>query len=230
MQKTGCASQGFSVTQKAKDGKAEALATVWRRRGVRDEPAFGGKEAKGRADGQRHRSDGNLRQDRRGGQRSGIPRRVRQGLVDDALGRPGRRLAYVAVERFGNAGEEVPFGTGKRRVKLPPTAGCFDKHRIFVNRIEALELRADVIAFQFGMLILEDVRRRGRFKEGFELPADIVVYVRLRGKGGTQKKPESKATPNAFKDAFIAALLANSFSNSVNDGKNASPCFTPSSA
>ena len=56
MQKTGCASQGFSVTQKAKDGKAEALATVWRRRGVGDEPAFGGKEAKGRADGQRHRS------------------------------------------------------------------------------------------------------------------------------------------------------------------------------
>ena len=49
MQKTGCASQGFSVTQKAKDGKAEALATVWRRRGVGDEPAFGGKEAKGRA-------------------------------------------------------------------------------------------------------------------------------------------------------------------------------------
>ena len=135
MQKTGCASQGFSVTQKAKDGKAEALATVWRRRGVRDEPAFGGKEAKGRADGQRHRSDGNLRQDRRGGQRSGIPRRVRQGLVDDALGRPGRRLAYVAVERFGNAGEEVPFGTGKRRVKLPPTAGRFDKRRIFVNGI-----------------------------------------------------------------------------------------------
>ena len=65
MQKTGCASQGFSVTQKAKDGKAKALATVWRRRGVGDEPAFGGKEAKGRADGQRHRGDGNLRQDRR---------------------------------------------------------------------------------------------------------------------------------------------------------------------
>ena len=58
--------------------------------------------------------------------------------------------------------------------------------------IEALELRADVIAFQFGVLSLEDVRRRGRFKEGFELPADIVVYVRLRGKGGTQEKPESK--------------------------------------
>ena len=57
---------------------------------------------------------------------------------------------------------------------------------------EALELRADVIAFQFGVLSLEDVRRRGRFKEGFELPADIVVYVRLRGKGGTQEKPESK--------------------------------------
>ena len=48
-----------------------------------------------------------------------------------------------------NAGEEVPFGTGKRRVKLPPTAGRFDKHRIFINRIEALELRADVVAFQF---------------------------------------------------------------------------------
>ena len=43
-----------------------------------------------------------------------------------------------------------------------------------------------------GVLSLEDVRRRGRFKEGFELPADIVVYVRLRGKGGTQEKPESK--------------------------------------
>ena len=117
---------------------------------------------------------------------------MRQGLVGDALGRPGRRLAYVAVERFGNAGEEVPFGTGKRRVKLPPTAGRFNKRRIFVNGIEALELRADVIAFQFGVLSLEDVRRRGRFKEGFELPADIVVYVRLRGKGGTQEKPESK--------------------------------------
>lgn len=77
---------------------------------------------------------------------------MRQGLVGDALGRPGRRLAYVAVERFGNAGEEVPFGTGKRRVKLPPTAGRFDKRRIFVNGIEALELRADVIAFQFGVL------------------------------------------------------------------------------
>ncbi|MFR0874242.1 MAG: hypothetical protein ACLSHC_06210 [Bilophila wadsworthia] len=84
------------------------------------------------------------------------------------------------------------FRTGKRRVKLPPTAGRFDKRRIFVNGIEALELRADVIAFQFGVLSLEDVRRRGRFKEGFELPADIVVYVRLRGKGGTQEKPESK--------------------------------------
>lgn len=115
-----------------------------------------------------------------------------RGLSVHALGRPGRRLAYVAVERFGNAGEEVPFGTGKRRVKLPPTAGRFNKRRIFVNGIEALELRADVIAFQFGMLSLEDVRRRGRFKEGFELPADIVVYVRLRGKGGTQEKPESK--------------------------------------
>ena len=113
---------------------------------------------------------------------------MRQGLVGDALGRPGRRLAYVAVERFGNAGEEVPFGTGK----LPPTAGRFNKRRIFVNGIEALELRADVIAFQFGVLSLEDVRRRGRFKEGFKLPADIVVYVRLRGKGGTQEKPESK--------------------------------------
>ena len=66
---------------------------------------------------------------------------MRQGLVGDALGRPGRRLAYVAVERFGNAGEEVPFGTGKRRVKLPPTAGRFNKRRIFVNGIEALELR-----------------------------------------------------------------------------------------
>ena len=208
MQKTGCASQGFSVTQKAKDGKAEALATVWGRRGVGDKPAFGGKEAKGRADGQRHRSDGNLREDRRGGQRGGIPRRVRQGLVDDALGRPGRRLVYVAVERFGNAGEEVPFGTGKRRVKLPPTAGCFDKHRIFVNRIEALELRADVIAFQFGMLILEDVRRRGRFKEGFELPADIVVYVRLRGKGGTQEKPESKKQrPSTEREKLVVASL-----------------------
>ena len=53
------------VYEPAKDGKAEALATVWRRRGVGDEPAFGGKEAKGRADGQRHRGDGNLRQDRR---------------------------------------------------------------------------------------------------------------------------------------------------------------------
>ena len=138
------------------------------------------------------------REDRRGGQRGGIPRRVRQGLVDDALGRPGRRLVYVAVERFGNAGEEVPFGTGKRRVKLPPTAGCFDKHRIFVNRIEALELRADVIAFQFGMLILEDVRRRGRFKEGFELPADIVVYVRLRGKRrNTGKARKQKAASPA---------------------------------
>ena len=114
-----------------------------------------------------------------------------RGLSVTLLG-PGRRLAYVAVERFGNAGEEVPFGTGKRRVKLPPTAGRFDKRRIFVNGIEALELRADVIAFQFGVLSLEDVRRRGRFKEGFELPADIVVYVRLRGKGGTQEKPESK--------------------------------------
>ena len=80
---------------------------------------------------------------------------MRQGLVGDALGRPGRRLAYVAVERFGNAGEEVPFGTGKRRVKLPPTAGRFNKRRIFVNGIEALELRADVIAFQFGMLSLK---------------------------------------------------------------------------
>ena len=80
-----------------------------------------------------------------------MPRRVRQGLVGDALGRPGRRLAYVAVERFGNAGEEVPFGTGKRRVKLPPTAGRFDKRRIFVNGIEALELRGDVIAFPFGL-------------------------------------------------------------------------------
>ena len=48
------------------------------------------------------------------------------------------------------------------------------------------------MSLQFGVLSLEDVRRRGRFKEGFELPADIVVYVRLRGKGGTQKKPESK--------------------------------------
>ena len=53
------------VYEPAKDGKAEALATVWRRRGVGDEPAFGGKEAKGRTDGQRHRGDGNLRQDRR---------------------------------------------------------------------------------------------------------------------------------------------------------------------
>ena len=128
----------------------------------------------------------------RTGAEANAARRVRQGLVGDALGRPGRRLAYVAVERFGNAGEEVPFGTGKRRVKLPPTAGRFNKRRIFVNGIEALELRADVIAFQFGVLSLEDVRRRGRFKEGFELPADIVVYVRLRGKGGTQEKPESK--------------------------------------
>ena len=84
------------------------------------------------------------------------------------------------------------FLSERRRVKLPPTAGRFNKRRIFVNGIEALELRADVIAFQFGMLSLEDVRRRGRFKEGFELPADIVVYVRLRGKGGTQEKPESK--------------------------------------
>ena len=80
----------------------------------------------------------------------------------------------------------------KRFLSERPTAGRFNKRRIFVNGIEALELRADVIAFQFGMLSLEDVRRRGRFKEGFELPADIVVYVRLRGKGGTQEKPESK--------------------------------------
>ena len=65
---------------------------------------------------------------------------MRQGLVGDALGRPGRRLAYVAVERFGNAGEEVPFGTGKRRVKLPPTAGRFNKRRIFVNGIEVNKL------------------------------------------------------------------------------------------
>ena len=78
------------------------------------------------------------------------------------------------------------------RASAAPTAGRFNKRRIFVNGIEALELRADVIAFQFGVLSLEDVRRRGRFKEGFELPADIVVYVRLRGKGGTQEKPESK--------------------------------------
>lgn len=133
---------------------------------------------------------------------------MRQGLVGDALGRPGRRLAYVAVERFGNAGEEVPFGTGKRRVKLPPTAGRFDKRRIFVNGIEALELRADVIAFQFGVLSLEDVRRRGRFKEGFELPADIVVYVRLRGKGGTQESPKAKSSvPSTEREKLVVASL-----------------------
>ena len=79
MQKTGCASQGFSVTQKAKDGKAEALATVWGRRGVGDKPAFGGKEAKGRADGQRHRSDGNLREDRRG---LGVGRKLYTALLE----------------------------------------------------------------------------------------------------------------------------------------------------
>ena len=113
----------------------------------------------------------------------------RTGAEANAAAYPDECGRGLSVTLFG---EEVPFGTGKRRVKLPPTAGRFNKRRIFVNGIEALELRADVIAFQFGVLSLEDVRRRGRFKEGFELPADIVVYVRLRGKGGTQEKPESK--------------------------------------
>ena len=126
---------------------------------------------------------------------------MRQGLVGDALGRPGRRLAYVAVERFGNAGEEVPFGTGKRRVKLPPTAGRFDKRRIFVNGIEALELRADVIAFQFGMLSLEDVRRRGRFKEGFELPA-------CAEKEEHRKSPKAKSSvPSTEREKLVVASL-----------------------
>ena len=97
-------------------------------------------------------------------------------------------MAYVAVERFGNAGEEVPFGTGKRRVKLPPTAGRFDKRRIFVNGIEALELRADVIAFQFGVLSLEDVRRRGRFKEGFGLRCLCALARKRRNTGKARKQ------------------------------------------
>ena len=111
--------------------------------------------------------------------------------VTEICGRTGAETNAAAYPDECGRGLSVTL-LGTRRVKLPPTAGRFDKRRIFVNGIEALELRADVIAFQFGVLSLEDVRRRGRFKEGFELPADIVVYVRLRGKGGTQEKPESK--------------------------------------
>ena len=126
---------------------------------------------------------------------------MRQGLVGDALGRPGRRLAYVAVERFGNAGEEVPFGTGKRRVKLPPTAGRFNKRRIFVNGIEALELRADVIAFQFGMLSLEDVRRRGRLLTSLSMCA-------CAEKEEHRKSPKAKSSvPSTEREKLVVASL-----------------------
>lgn len=188
--KPGARDQGLSAVPEGRDGK-RVLATERRRRGIGDEPALGGQEAEGRADGQRHGAEGALRQDGRLGQSDRVGRHVRSRFVDAALGRASRRLGQAVAQGFGNAAEREGVRPSEGGVKPLPVPERFDDDGpVFFDGIEAVELRPDFLG-RFQPPVFRQVLGGERQKR-FERLRNVGVDVRLSLKGGTQKKPEHK--------------------------------------
>lgn len=127
---------GLSVCHAESEGrKSEAPATGMEEAWGRDEPAFGGKK-QGRADGQRHRGGESAAGQARG-QRRHSPDECGRGLSVTLLG--VRAVVWLMLPlSVSKCWRRGSFRNGQAP-RQAATAGRFDKRRIFVNGIEALE-------------------------------------------------------------------------------------------